>query len=233
MSGGVKPGVRMNRFLTLTVVVTGLSLSAVSCAADDVDSVGLTPPEVIRVEGTGGDATTTSEESAVAGTAEFALSISEDSATDGDMASDYMVPWTVVTDFVVGDLPALPTGSTSCRPCFPRCSTCSWPRWCPSSRNAGCSGLPIKAGLCAIISGCRDLRLRHPEAAQRGETTMFSHVTIGSNDVGKAKPFYDALLEPLRGKGGGDRIPLEVEIPWPDLDQPRQLLRAIERTARA
>lgn len=26
---------------------------------------------------------------------------------------------------------------------------------------------------------------------------MFSHVTIGSNDVGKAKPFYDALLQPL------------------------------------
>ncbi|TBR22152.1 MAG: VOC family protein, partial [Reyranella sp.] len=26
---------------------------------------------------------------------------------------------------------------------------------------------------------------------------MFSHVTIGSNDVGRAKPFYDALLQPL------------------------------------
>ena len=26
---------------------------------------------------------------------------------------------------------------------------------------------------------------------------MFSHVTIGSNDMGKAKPFYDALLQPL------------------------------------
>lgn len=112
MSGGVKPGVRMNRVLTLTVVVTGLSLSAVSCAAGDVDSGGLTPPEVIRVEGTGGDAANTSEESAFADTAESALSISEDPATDGDMASDYMVPWTVVTDFVVGDLPALPTGST-------------------------------------------------------------------------------------------------------------------------
>jgi catechol 2,3-dioxygenase-like lactoylglutathione lyase family enzyme len=26
---------------------------------------------------------------------------------------------------------------------------------------------------------------------------MFSHVTIGSNDVAKAKPFYDGLLGPL------------------------------------
>ena len=26
---------------------------------------------------------------------------------------------------------------------------------------------------------------------------MFSHVTIGSNDLGAAKPFYDALLKPL------------------------------------
>ena len=26
---------------------------------------------------------------------------------------------------------------------------------------------------------------------------MFSHVTIGSNDLAKAKPFYDALLKPL------------------------------------
>ncbi len=26
---------------------------------------------------------------------------------------------------------------------------------------------------------------------------MFSHVTIGSNDLGVAKPFYDALLAPL------------------------------------
>ncbi len=26
---------------------------------------------------------------------------------------------------------------------------------------------------------------------------MFSHVTIGSNDVGRAKAFYDALLQPL------------------------------------
>lgn len=26
---------------------------------------------------------------------------------------------------------------------------------------------------------------------------MFSHVTIGSNDLAKAKPFYDALLNPL------------------------------------
>lgn len=26
---------------------------------------------------------------------------------------------------------------------------------------------------------------------------MFSHVTIGSNDIGKSKPFYDALLQPL------------------------------------
>lgn len=26
---------------------------------------------------------------------------------------------------------------------------------------------------------------------------MFSHVTIGSNDVAKAKPFYDGLLRPL------------------------------------
>lgn len=26
---------------------------------------------------------------------------------------------------------------------------------------------------------------------------MFSHVTIGSNDLSKAKPFYDSLLKPL------------------------------------
>ena len=111
-SGDVKMGMRMNRVLTSTVVIAGLSLVAVSCAANDVDSGGLAPPEVIRVEGTGDGAATASEESAVAVTAESALSIFEDSAIDGDMASDYMVPWTIVSDFVVGDLPALPTGST-------------------------------------------------------------------------------------------------------------------------
>lgn len=30
-----------------------------------------------------------------------------------------------------------------------------------------------------------------------GETQMFSHVTVGSNDIAKAKAFYDALAKPL------------------------------------
>ena len=112
MSGDVKSGMRMNRVLTLPLVIAGLSLIAVSCAADDTDSGDLTPPEVIRVEGRSDGAATASEESAVADTSESALSISEHSAINDDMASDYMAPWTIVTDFVVGDLPALPTGST-------------------------------------------------------------------------------------------------------------------------
>ena len=80
MSGDVKPGMRINRVLTLPVVIAGLSLIAVSCAADDADSGDLTPPEVIRVEGRSDGAATASEQSAVADTAESALSISEHSA---------------------------------------------------------------------------------------------------------------------------------------------------------
>ena len=102
----------MKRVLTLPLVIAGLSLIAVSCVADDTDSGDLTPPEVIRVEGRSVGAATGSEESAVADTSESGLSISEHSAINRDMASDYMAPWTIVTDFVVGDLPALPTGST-------------------------------------------------------------------------------------------------------------------------
>ncbi len=33
---------------------------------------------------------------------------------------------------------------------------------------------------------------------------MFSHITLGSNDIAKAKAFYDAALEPLGLKLAGD-----------------------------
>src|SRR5260370_29875030 len=35
-----------------------------------------------------------------------------------------------------------------------------------------------------------------PETLQ-AEHAMFSHLTVGSNDIAKAKAFYDALLKPL------------------------------------
>jgi len=102
----------MNRVLKSSAVVFALGLSATACIADDTDSGGLTPPEVIRVGAMNGGASAATEESAVADSAESAMSVADESAIDGDMASDYMMPWTIVTDFVVGDLPALPTNST-------------------------------------------------------------------------------------------------------------------------
>jgi catechol 2,3-dioxygenase-like lactoylglutathione lyase family enzyme len=38
------------------------------------------------------------------------------------------------------------------------------------------------------------MRLRHPD---RAEETMFSHLTVGSNDIAKAKRFYDEVTKPL------------------------------------
>ena len=32
---------------------------------------------------------------------------------------------------------------------------------------------------------------------------MFSHVMIGSNDIGRSKIFYDAVFGALGGKAGG------------------------------
>jgi chemotaxis protein histidine kinase CheA len=51
------------------------------------------------------------------------------------------------------------------------------------------------------------------------------------------RPLTDAVigaLEPLRIKPPGvteERIPISVEFPWPDVDQPRHLLRAIARAS--
>lgn len=97
-------------------VAIGLALSLVACAADDTDSGGLTPPEVIRVSSSataaaslGGDDT--------AATAEMAAEEpAEESALDGalvadeSMESSYMPMWTVISDIVVAEsMPALPT----------------------------------------------------------------------------------------------------------------------------
>lgn len=101
----------MNRVFKYFPVVVVCGLLATACIADDTDSGGLTPPEVIRVGAMDGGVVAATEEEA-ADLAESALSIADESAIDGDMASDYMMPWTIVTDFVVGDLPALPANST-------------------------------------------------------------------------------------------------------------------------
>ncbi len=102
----------MNRVLKSSAVVVALGLSLTACIADDTDSGGLAPPEVIRVGAMNGGASAATEEAAVADSAESAMSVADESAIDGDMASSYMMPWTIVTDFVVGDLPALPANST-------------------------------------------------------------------------------------------------------------------------
>lgn len=102
----------MNRVLKSTVVTLVLGLSLTACIADDTDSGGLTPPEVIRVGAMEGGAVAATEQAAVADTAESSLSAMDEAAADGDMALDYMMPWTIVTDFIVGDLPALPGNST-------------------------------------------------------------------------------------------------------------------------
>ena len=98
----------MNRVVKSSVVVVALGLSVTACIADDTDSGGLTPPEVIRVGAMDGSAMAATEEAAT----ESAMSVADESAVVSGMASDYMMPWTIVTDFVVGDLPALPTNST-------------------------------------------------------------------------------------------------------------------------
>lgn len=99
----------MNRVLKSCSVVFALGLSTAACIADDTDSGGLAPPEVIRVGAMADRAAAATEESAAA---ESSMLVADESAVDGDMASDYMMPWTIVTDFVVGNLPPLPTNST-------------------------------------------------------------------------------------------------------------------------
>jgi hypothetical protein len=103
---------RMNRVVKSSAVVVALGLSVTACIADDADSGGLAPPELIRVGAMNGGGSAATEEAAVADSAKSAMSVAEESSIDGDMASDYMMPWTIVTDFVVGDLPALPANST-------------------------------------------------------------------------------------------------------------------------
>ena len=102
----------MNRIQKSTVVTLVLGLSLTACIADDTDSGGLTPPEVIRVGAMEGGAIAATEGAAVADTAESSRSVMDEAAADGDMALDYMMPWTIVTNFVVGDLPTLPGNST-------------------------------------------------------------------------------------------------------------------------
>jgi catechol 2,3-dioxygenase-like lactoylglutathione lyase family enzyme len=53
----------------------------------------------------------------------------------------------------------------------------------------------IPAGI-AIVSSTTQQRADRP-AAMGGLATMFSHVMIGTNDLNKAKSFYDALLATL------------------------------------
>src|SRR3954462_13576675 len=47
-------------------------------------------------------------------------------------------------------------------------------------------------------SGPRWMRLRHLETrSNRGRPPMFSHVTVGTNDVARAKAFYDGVGKAL------------------------------------
>jgi hypothetical protein len=86
-------------------------LGLAGCVADDTDSGGLTPPEVIRVGAEGGSLTAGD---AAALTAEEPAS--EEAAigrVGEDMASSYMPAWDVVVGFeVAADLPALPGADT-------------------------------------------------------------------------------------------------------------------------
>ena len=63
------------------------------------------------------------------------------------------------------------------------------------ARLAAGAGRPLRpAGFApARVGLCSGRFLSHPTA----EPAMFSHVTVGSNDVAKAKAFYDGLLKPL------------------------------------
>jgi catechol 2,3-dioxygenase-like lactoylglutathione lyase family enzyme len=49
---------------------------------------------------------------------------------------------------------------------------------------------------------------------------MFSHVTIGSNDLARAAPFYDAVLAPL----GIERVPSKYQA-WAAWQRPGELVK--------
>lgn len=100
----------MHRALGIPVVLVLSVVGLVGCVADDTDAEpGLAPPEVVRIangQRSAGADSAASEMAAEEPASDSAL------AADEDMLSSY-VPWTIVTDFVVGpDLGELPTRST-------------------------------------------------------------------------------------------------------------------------
>lgn len=98
----IAPGV-----LIAVAALTGLT----GCVADDTDSQGLTPPEVIRVGSDGGGAA--QNDAAAMAAEEPASEESADAKGGADMASSYMPYWDVVVGFEVGEgLPPLPTADT-------------------------------------------------------------------------------------------------------------------------
>ena len=60
---------------------------------------------------------------------------------------------------------------------------------------------------------------------------MFSHVTVGSNDVAKAKPFYEGLLAPLGLVVKADYLPHAVGFGRPDARPQLWVLAPIDRQA--
>jgi hypothetical protein len=107
------PGVnRSTRSIPAGVLaVIAATVGLAGCVADDTDSGGLTPPEVIRV---GTEAGSSMAGDAAAQSAEEPAS--EEAAigkVGEDMASSYMPAWDVVVGFeVAADLPALPGADT-------------------------------------------------------------------------------------------------------------------------
>lgn len=98
----ISPGV-----LITVAALTGLT----GCVADDTDSGGLAPPEVIRVGSDGGGLA--SNDAAAMTAEEPASEESADAKGGADMASSYMPYWDVVVGFEVGEaLPPLPTADT-------------------------------------------------------------------------------------------------------------------------
>jgi hypothetical protein len=93
------------------LAVIAATVGLVGCVADDTDSGGLTPPEVIRV---GSEAGSPSGNDAAALSAEAPASEESAIGKVGDeMASSYMPAWDVVVGFeVAADLPALPAADT-------------------------------------------------------------------------------------------------------------------------
>lgn len=81
------------------------------CVADDTDSGGLAPPEVIRVGSEGGSSA--ANDAAALSAEEPASEQSAVGKVGEDMASSYMPAWDVVVGFeAAADLPALPVADT-------------------------------------------------------------------------------------------------------------------------